>query len=60
MQDLEEFVIELSIGETLQIGNSSVTVIDIDGGHVFFRLEDEEVLGEELMLAGGQRSFPPH
>ena len=32
--------IELEIGDVLQIGNRLLTVVDIESGEVFFRIEE--------------------
>ena len=39
---VQEQEIELSIGDSLQIGQHTVTVVDIDGGDVSFRIDHEE------------------
>ncbi len=39
---VQEQEIELSIGDSLQIGQHTVTVIDIEGGEVSFRIDREE------------------
>lgn len=41
---------ELSVGDVLQIGEHTVTVIDIDGMDVSFRIDSEETSGSELDL----------
>jgi len=49
--------IELSVGDTLQIGDCVVTVVDIDGDEVSFRVDQAE--SENLVGGGEQRSALP-
>ena len=39
---MQEYEIELSIGDVLQIGDCSVTIIDIEGPQVSFRVDRDE------------------
>lgn len=39
---MQEYEIELSIGDVLQVGDCTVTVIDIDGPEVSFRVDSSE------------------
>ncbi len=48
---MQEQEIELSIGDSLQLGQHTVTVIDIDGGEVSFRIDHEE--DNEPVSVGG-------
>ena len=36
---MQEFEIELSIGDTLQFGDQMLTVIDVDRGEITFRID---------------------
>lgn len=35
--------VELSVGQTLQVGDVLLTIVDIDGGEIHFRLDDGEM-----------------
>lgn len=37
---MPELTIELSVGDVVQIGNQLLTVIDVDGDEVSFRIDD--------------------
>ncbi len=39
---VNESEVELSLGETVQIGDYSVTIIDIDGDEIQFRVDPPE------------------
>ena len=39
---MNESEVELSLGETVQIGDYSVTIIDIDGDQIQFRVDPPE------------------
>ena len=54
-----EIEIELSVGDVLQVGDCLVTVVDIEGPEVSFRIEGGA--SPELVLAaiGGAASPPP-
>ena len=45
---MSEFEIELEIGDVLQIGGHSLTLIDIDGQSICVRIEDQ---GDEGWLS---------
>ena len=38
---MPEFTVELAVGDVLIIGNRTLTVIDIEGSEVHFRVDDE-------------------
>ncbi len=46
--------LELTVGDVLQVGHHTVTVLDIDDGEVTFRIEDSEE-GESGDGAAGKR-----
>lgn len=46
--------LELTVGDVLQVGHHTVTVLDIDDGEVTFRIEDSEE-GEPGDGAAGKR-----
>jgi hypothetical protein len=54
---VQEQEIELSIGDSIQIGQHTVTVIDIEGTEVCFRIEHEEE--QEEISVGGMNEFIP-
>jgi hypothetical protein len=39
---VQHLELELSIGETIQIGNQLITVIEIDGGEICMRIDDAD------------------
>jgi len=42
MEDsVPEITVELAVGDVLQIGNRTVTVIEIEGSEVHFRVDDD-------------------
>lgn len=45
---MKEFEFDLTVGDVINLGNRTVTVVEIDGPNVSFRLDD----GEELVLVG--------
>ena len=51
--------IELSIGDVLQIGGCLVTVVDIEGPEVSFRIEGGESSELVLETLAGSISPPP-
>lgn len=56
---MNEHEFELSIGEVLQVGEYTVTVVDIDGAEVGFRIDTRDDC-EEVAVAGHQAAtFPP-
>lgn len=42
--------LELAVGDVLQIGETTVTVIDIENGEVTFRIDDHESHGDDHRL----------
>lgn len=38
---MPEFTVELAVGDVLLIGNRTLTVIDIEGPEVHFRVDDD-------------------
>jgi hypothetical protein len=48
---------ELSVGDVLQIGNHTITVIDIDGLDVSFRIDSEDSAESDFDL--GYRACTP-
>ena len=53
---MPEITLELAVGDVLVIGNHTLTVIDIDGLEVHFRIDDE-LSATPLDLATGKQ--PP-
>ena len=49
---MQEHEFELQVGDTLQIGDYSVTVVDIDGDEVSVRIDPAEFL-DEVTIADG-------
>ena len=49
--------LELSVGDTIQVGDHVVTVIDIDGPEVRFRVEEGGEVG--VVFEIGQRVVNP-
>ena|GEM_PF-3333320 len=49
---MQEFEMELAVGDTVQIGEHLFTVVDIDGDEVSFRIEepaiDDEIYHSEF------------
>lgn len=45
---------ELGVGDTIQIGNQVLTVIDVEGGEISVRIDDADFSSEAppLVLAG--------
>lgn len=48
--------LELSVGDSVTIGNRVLTLIDLEEGHVAFRVDD---LPEEFIAAELLQSFSP-
>lgn len=42
-RDVHEYDFELSIGDILQIGESQITLIDIDGSDASFRIDSDNI-----------------
>ena len=57
MYAVQEQEFELSIGDVLQIGDRFVTVIDIDGSEVTFRVDPADSTELSFPNAGG--TSPP-
>lgn len=53
---MEQQEIELSIGDTFQVGDYFVTVIDIEGDEISVKIETE--LGEEINIDELHVSLP--
>jgi hypothetical protein len=51
--------IELSIGETVQVGDVSVTILDVDGEAIRFRIEPPLDLPESSIRFDMRRWLPP-
>lgn len=47
---MQEQEVELCVGDTFQIGDCLVTVVDIDGEDVTFRIQDDS---DTVCLTGG-------
>ena len=54
---LQYHELELSVGDVLHLGQSVVTVIDIDNAEITFRIDDHESLDDDQ--AGGLGDFDP-
>lgn len=54
---MQEQEIELSIGDSIHIGQHTVTVIDIEGAEVCFQIEHEEDQAE-IGVGGMKESIP--
>ncbi len=39
---VQEHLIELSIGDTLQVGQYKVTLLDVDGGELCFQIDGDD------------------
>ena len=50
--------IELSVGDVLQIGDHIVTIVDIDGQEVSFRIDDRGESPIEIEAMGSTVSWP--
>lgn len=48
---MREYELELSVGDVVQIGDMTVTVVDIDGPDVSFRIDSEEAESAQLHIA---------
>lgn len=48
---MNESEVELSAGETVQIGDYSVTIVDVDGDRIHFRIDSADDCGHDA--AGG-------
>jgi hypothetical protein len=51
---VQEYELELSIGDVLQVGDCTVTVIDIEGSEVSFRVDSQE--SEEMFVFNADAS----
>ncbi len=49
--------IELQVGETVLIGDCQLTVIDVDGAEVTFRIDQLDI--DELAITGASSALPP-
>ena len=59
MVQSQEF--EVTVGDILRIGDTTVTVIDIDGGEITFRIDDGDSLDDSCatqMSDGGSVPLP--
>lgn len=56
---MKDHELELSIGEVLQVGDYTVTVVDIDGVEVGFRIDSMEEEGETVFAGDAEAVFPP-
>ena len=54
---MQEQQYELSVGDVVQIGDRLVTVIDIDGADVSFRIDTVE--SEDPIVPISNRTMPP-
>lgn len=48
---MPEITVELAVGDVLIIGNRTVTVIDIEGSEVHFRVDDDPAQSPETFAA---------
>ncbi|MBW3540982.1 MAG: hypothetical protein KY476_11985 [Planctomycetes bacterium] len=53
---MQEYELELSVGDVLVIGNRTITVVDIDGPEVSFRVDDAD--GDEFVDAVCESFYP--
>lgn len=56
---MNETEVELSIGETVQLGEISVTVVDVDGDAIRFQIETPTDLPESSVRFDMRRWLPP-
>jgi sRNA-binding carbon storage regulator CsrA len=49
---VQEYEFELQVGDTLQVGDYTVTVVDIDGDEVSVRIDPAEFLDEVTITDG--------
>lgn len=54
---MQEQEIELSIGDSLQIGEHTVTVVDVEGDKVSFRVDHEDEL-QQVNIGSFYESLP--
>jgi len=54
---VHEQEIELSIGDSLQIGEHTVTIVEIEGDKVTFRVDHEEDF-QLVSIEGGYETIP--
>ena len=50
--DWPEMELELRIGETVLIGDTRLTVVDVDGDEIFFQIERPDSESDWLPLSG--------
>jgi hypothetical protein len=55
---VREHDLELFVGDVVQIGEMKVTVIDIDGPEVSFRIDSGAAEGAELQVASASEPRP--
>ena len=53
---VQEHVVELLVGESVQVGEFVVTVIDVDGGEISFRIDSPQ---DELPSGNSARAPAP-
>lgn len=56
---MNETEIELSIGETVQLGEISVTIVDVDGDAIRFQIESPADQPERSVRFDMRRWLPP-
>ncbi|MEX0702718.1 MAG: hypothetical protein WD069_11550 [Planctomycetales bacterium] len=57
---MKEHELELSIGEVLQIGEYTVTIVDIEGAEVGFRIDSlDDECGEVVLAGHAEAALPP-
>ena len=56
---MREYELELAVGDVVQIGEMTVTVVDIDGPDVSFRIDSSPADGSVLEITGAHE-FPRH
>lgn len=54
---MQEQEIELSIGDSLQIGEHTMTIVDIEGDKVTFRVDHEEDF-HQVSIEGRYETIP--
>ena len=54
---MPEFTVELAVGDVLIIGNRTLTVIDIEGAEVHFRLDPHPAAIDPLSNAADSPTF---
>lgn len=56
---MQEYELELAVGDAVQIGDCIVTVVDIEGTDISFRIDTPESDDAEAFLASSISPFRP-